>query len=311
MNLTTNSGATIALSSLEHLTTEEGAPIVYFTSKITPSALIDIYKVLDFHPTGKIGIKMSTGEPPASNYLRPALIGELVQMLGGTIVECNTAYDGQRRSTDPHLEVIKDHGFYDIADVQIQDADGDMTLPIAGGQVIHENYVGAAFADYGSYLALSHFKGHIMAGFGGAVKNISIGFASSEGKMHIHSGGTGWENIWTASQHVFCGAMADAAKSVSDYLDGGARITYINVMNRLSIDCDCDGHPHEPEIADIGILSSHDPVALDQACIDLVWNSEGRQSFVERVEKQQGLYTLEAAEKIGLGSRNYRLEIID
>lgn len=206
-----------------------------------------------------------------------------------------------------HYQVAEDHGFTAIADVQIQDENGSMTLPVEGGAVLSENYVGAAFADYDSYLVLSHFKGHAMAGFGGAIKNISIGLGSSEGKGWIHSGGTSRTSPWGGDQDAFCEAMGDAGKSVSDYLGQGERIAYINVMNRFSIDCDCDGNPSEPDMHDIGILASTDPVTLDQACIDLVWASEGKESFVERVESRNGLYTLENAEAIGLGSCAYRL----
>lgn len=258
-----------------------------------------------------MAVKLSTGEPPASNYLRPELIAELVQLVDGTIVECNTAYGGSRAETAMHYQVAEDHGFTAIADVQIQDENGSMTLPVEGGTVLSENYVGAAFSDYDSYLVLSHFKGHAMAGFGGAIKNISIGLGSSEGKAWIHSGGTSRTNPWGGDQDTFCEAMGDAGKSVSDFLGNGERIVYINVMNRLSIDCDCDGNPAQPDIHDIGILASRDPVALDQACIDLIWNAEGSESFISRVESRNGLHTLENAEAIGLGTRTYKLINLD
>lgn len=309
--LTTNGGAAISLSSLEHLSGSEDAPAVYYLSDITPEAMVEIYNALMWTPSGKVAVKLSTGEPPASNYLRPELIADLVQLVDGTIVECNTAYGGSRASTAMHYQVAEDHGFTAIADVQIQDENGSMTLPVSGGTVLSENYVGAAFADYDSYLVLSHFKGHAMAGFGGAIKNISIGLGSAEGKSWIHSGGTSLTSPWGGVQDAFCEAMGDAGKSVSDYLGNGERIVYINVMNRLSIDCDCDGHPSEPDMHDIGILASTDPVALDQACIDLVWVSEGNESFVNRVEEKNGLHTLENAEAIGLGSRSYRLVNLD
>ncbi len=309
--LTTNGGAEIACSSLEHLTDSQDAPEVYFISDITPEAMVEIYNALEWSPTGRVAVKLSTGEPPASNYLRPELIADLVSLVDGTIVECNTAYGGSRASTAMHYQVAEDHGFTAIAPVKILDEDGSMTLPVEGGAVLSENYVGAAFADYDSYLVLSHFKGHAMAGFGGALKNISIGLGSSEGKCWIHSGGTSSASPWGGDQDAFCESMADAGKSVSDYLGNGEQIVYINVMNRLSIDCDCDGNPAEPDMHDIGILASTDPVALDQACIDLVWVSEGNESFINRVEGRNGLHTLESAETIGLGSRAYRLINLD
>ena len=292
---------------------ETGTPTVYFTSDISPEGLLTVYEALGWEPTGAVAVKLSTGEPPASNYLRPELIKDLVQSVNGTIVECNTAYGGSRASTAMHYQVAKDHGFTDIADFQLLDENGSMTLSVSGGSVLTENYVGAAFADYDSYLILSHFKGHSMAGYGGAIKNISIGIASSEGKAWIHSGGTSRTNAWGGKQDAFLEAMAEAGKSVSDYLGNGDRIIYINVMNRLSVDCDCDGHPAEPDIHDIGILASTDPVALDQACIDLIYaqkDGDGA-SLVNRIESKNGLHTLEHAEEIGLGSRTYTLVTID
>jgi uncharacterized Fe-S center protein len=289
------------------------APIVYFTSNITPKSLVAVYEKLGWNPTGKVAVKLSTGEPPESNYLRPELIKELVQSVNGTIVECNTAYGGSRAQTAMHYQVAKDHGFTDIAEFQILDKNGSMTLPVNGGSVLTENYVGKAFADYESYLILSHFKGHTMAGYGGAIKNISIGLGSAEGKSWIHSGGTSKTNPWGGVQNRFLEAMAEAGLSVSDYLGNGERIVYVNVMNRLSIDCDCDGNPAEPDMHDIGILASTDPVALDQACIDLVYaqkDGDGA-SLVNRIESRNGLHTLEHAEEIGLGSRTYRLLDID
>ena len=200
---------------------ETGTPTVYFTSDISPEGLLAVYDALDWEPTGEVAVKLSTGEPPASNYLRPELIKDLVQSVNGTIVECNTAYGGSRASTAMHYQVAKDHGFTDIADFQILDEDGFMTLPVSGGSVLTENYVGAAFTDYDSYLILSHFKGHSMAGFGGAIKNISIGLGSSEGKAWIHSGGTSRTNAWGGKQDAFLEAMAEAGKSVADYLGNG------------------------------------------------------------------------------------------
>ncbi len=286
-----------------------GTPVVYFTSDISAEGMLAVYEAMGWEPTGRTAVKLSTGEPPASNYLRPELIKDVVQTVDGTIVECNTAYGGSRSETAMHYQVAEDHGFTEIADFQILDEDGSMTLPVEGGSVLGENYVGAAFGDYDSYLILSHFKGHAMAGFGGAIKNISIGLGSSEGKCWIHSGGTSKSNAWGGEQDAFLNAMAEAGKSVVDALGNGERIAYINVMNRLSIDCDCDGNPSEPDMHDIGILASTDPVALDQACVDLVYEQkdEDGASLVERIESRNGLLTLEHAEEIGLGSRIYEL----
>lgn len=286
-------------------------PTVYMTTDISPEGLMAIYESLGWTPTGKVAVKLSTGEPPASNYLSPDLIRDLVQSVGGTIVECNTAYGGSRASTAMHMQVARDHGFTVIADVDIQDSEGSMSLPVVGGSVLTENFVGSHFANYDSYLVLSHFKGHAMAGFGGAVKNISIGLGSSEGKSWIHSGGRSRTNPWGGAQDAFLESMAEAGKSVSDYLGNGQRIAYINVMNRLSVDCDCDGHPAEPDMHDIGILASLDPVALDQACVDLVYAAPDGASLIQRMESRNGIHTLEHADRIGLGSRTYTLVRID
>ena len=287
----------------------QGTPVVYMTQEITLEGLMAVYQALQWEPQGRVAVKLSTGEPPASNYLRPELIAGLVQSLDGTIVECNTAYGGSRAETAMHYQVAEDHGFTAIADFQILDEEGSMTLPVQGGTRLSENYVGAAFEDYDSYLVLSHFKGHSMAGYGGAIKNISIGLGSSEGKAWIHSAGSSRTNPWGGDQDAFLESMAEAGKSVSDYL--GDQIVYINVMNRLSVDCDCDGNPAEPDMHDIGILASTDPVALDQACIDLVYSAEDGQSLVNRIESRNGLHTLEHAQQIGLGSRSYELVSID
>lgn len=291
--------------------TVSDASVVYFTEDISAEGLVRIYEKLDWEPEGNIAVKISTGEPPASNYLRPELIGDLVKMLKGTIVECNTAYGGSRSSSAMHHQVAEDHGFTAIADFDLMDEDGSMELPVAGGQHLSGDLVGKHFADYDNFLILSHFKGHAMAGFGGAIKNTSIGIASSSGKARIHSGGTSDTNAWGGAQDDFLESMGEAAKAVSDYLDNGKRIIYINVMNRLSIDCDCDGNPAEPDIHDIGILASADPVALDQACMDLIYQAEGNESFVNRVRSKNGMRTLEYAEEIGLGTRNYELVNID
>lgn len=288
-------------------------PKVYMTTDISPEGLKAVYDALGWSPTGKVAVKLSTGEPPASNYLRPELIKDLVQSIDGTIVENNTAYGGSRAETAMHYQVAKDHGFTDIAEFQILDENGSMTLPVTGGTQLSENYVGAHFGDYDSYLVLSHFKGHAMAGFGGAIKNISIGLGSSEGKCWIHSAGNSRTSPWGGAQDPFLESMAEAGKSVSDYLGNGERIVYINVMNRLSVDCDCNGNPAEPDMHDIGILASTDPVAVDQACIDLIYaqkDGDGA-SLVNRLESRNGLHTLEHAAEIGLGSRTYELVSID
>lgn len=282
----------------------DGDPVVYMTTDISSEGLIAIYEALEANPQGNIAVKLSTGEP-GSNYLRTDLIGDLVQSFENpTIVECNTAYGGSRSNTAMHYQVAEDHGYTAIADVDIMDENGSMTLPVTGGTNLTENYVGANFANYDYFVVLSHFKGHSMAGFGGAVKNISIGIASSEGKAHIHSGGTGG-SMWGGDQDAFLESMAEAGKSVVEALDGN--ILYINIMNRLSVDCDCDGSPAEPDMHDIGILASYDPVALDQACVDLVYKAEDGASLIRRMESRNGLHTLEHAETIGLGSRTYEL----
>ena len=284
-----------------------GTPVVWMTTDISAQGLMSVYQALQASPGGSVAVKLSTGEP-GSNYLRPELIGELVQDLDATIVECNTAYGGQRASTAMHYQVAEDHGYTAIAPVDIMDEEGSMTLPVTGGTNLTENYVGSHFADYDYFVVLSHFKGHTMAGYGGAIKNISIGIASAEGKTHIHTGGRGG-SMWNADQDAFLESMAEAGKSVVDALDGN--ILYINVMNRLSVDCDCDSNPAEPDMHDIGILASYDPVALDQACIDLVYAAEDGQSLIDRIESRNGLHTLEHAQAIGLGSRSYQLESID
>ena len=256
-SITTNGGEAIALSALEYQS-DSAASTVYYISDITPEAMVAVYEALEWSPTGKVAVKLSTGEPPNSNYLRPELIKDVVQGVDGTIVENNTAYGGSRAETAMHYQVAKDHGFNDIADVVILDENGSMSLPVNGGSVLNENLVGSHFADYDSYLVLSHFKGHAMAGFGGAIKNISIGLGSAEGKCLIHTGGKSHTSPWGGDQTAFTESMAEAGKSVSDYLGNSEHIVYINVMNRISIDCDCDGNPHEPDIHDIGILAGSD-----------------------------------------------------
>lgn len=284
------------------------APVVYMTKDINPNKLMAVYKALQANPSGRVAVKLSTGEPPASNYLRAELVGGLIQSLNATIVESNTAYGGARSSAAMHYQVAKDHGYTAIAPVNILDENGSISLPVVGGTRLKENYVGANFHNYNYYVVLSHFKGHAMAGYGGAIKNISIGIASASGKAHIHTGGAGG-SIWSGEQNAFLDAMAESGKSVVDALD--KRILYINVMNRLSVDCDCNGNPAEPDMHDIGILASYDPVAVDQACLDLVYTAKDGKALVNRINSRNGLRTVEHAEQIGLGSRSYRLVNID
>lgn len=285
-------------------------PVKFISEEIAPEALMDIYAALGVELTGdNTSVKLSTGEPPNSNYLEPALIGDLVQHVNGTIVECNTAYGGSRSETAMHYQVAEDHGFTEIADVVIMDEEGSVTIPVEGGKHLTENYVGAHFPEYDGFLVLSHFKGHAMAGFGGAIKNISIGIGSAEGKCLIHTAGQSHTNPWGGDQDDFLESMAEAGKSVVDSLNGN--ILFINVMNRLSIDCDCDGNPSEPDIHDIGILASTDPLALDQACVDLIYQAEGNEAFVNRMESRNAEHVLEYGEEIGLGSHSYTLVSID
>lgn len=285
---------------------------VYFTKTITPEALVAIYDALDMPLPGKVAVKISTGEAGGNNYLKPELIEKLIKRVNGTIVECNTAYPGQRNTAEDHLKVAEDHGFTKIADVDIMDAEGEIELPVENGKHLDVDIVGSHINNYDSAINLAHFKGHAMGGFGGALKNQSIGFASRNGKAYIHSAGTNrnpdtlWSNL--PAQLDFLESMAEAAKAVSEHF-GPGRMVYINVMDNLSVDCDCDSSPEDPCMKDIGILASLDPVALDQACIDKIWESTdpGRDHFVERVERQQGREILPYAEKIGLGSREYTL----
>lgn len=284
---------------------------VYFTKKITEEALIKIYEKLGVKLYGKVAVKISTGEPGGHNYLKPELIKGLVQKINGTIVECNTAYVGRRNTTEEHLKVVKEHGFTDIAEVDIMDADGDIKLQVNGGNHLKVNYVGKNLANYDSILMLSHFKGHAMGGFGGALKNMSIGIASSRGKAWIHSGGTSFTDFWNTEQNKFIESMVEADKSVIDYMKGN--ILYINVMNNLSVDCDCDSNPEEPCMEDIGILASTNPVALDKACLDLIYNStdSGREQLLERIESRNGPHIIDYASKIGIGLKEYELISIE
>lgn len=281
-------------------------PTVLMTKEISAAGLVKMYEALGRKAAGSVAVKISSGEPGGHNFLSPDLIAPLVQEVNGTIVECNTAYGGGRADTASHRQVMQDHGFAAIAPTDIMDADGTMSLPIVGGKHLTEDVVGSHFADYDFVVNLAHFKGHAMAGFGGVIKNMSIGIASSAGKSLIHSAGAATEGFgMNTPQDDFLESMAEAAKGVADYL--GEKVVYINVMNNLSVDCDCDSHPADPTMKDIGILASLDPVALDQACVDLVYAAADGQDLIERMESRHGIHTLEHAEEIGLGSREYEL----
>ncbi|GHV82311.1 hypothetical protein AGMMS49991_08690 [Spirochaetia bacterium] len=290
---------------------DSGTPTVYMTTDISPAGLAAIYKALGRTVSGKVAVKLSTGEPGGHHFLDPNLIKNLVQSVDGTIVESNTAYGGNRANTAMHKQVAIDHGFTAIATVDILDEDGSISLPFAAGKNLKEDFVGAHFANYDSFLVLSHFKGHPMGGFGGAIKNISIGIASSEGKAWIHSGGKSKTSMWGGDQDAFLESMAEAAGAVMNKL--GDDIVYISVMNHLSVDCDCSSNPAKPEMDDIGILASLDPVALDKACVDQIYASDTQRSasLRERIETRNGMHTLDHAEALGLGSQQYQLVMID
>ena len=289
---------------------------VYFTKEITPESVVKIYQALDVELKGKVGVKISTGEPGGHNYLHPELIGKLVKQLNGTIIECCTAYGGQRQDPALHWKAIEDHGFKAMAPCDIMDEFGEMEIPVENGFHLDKDIVGEHLADYDSILVLSHFKGHAMGGFGGALKNVSIGIASTHGKVNIHTAGKItdpaklWDNL--PEQDHFLESMADACKAVIAY-KGVANMVYINVANRLSVDCDCDSHPAEPEMADLGIFASTDPVAVDQACYDAVKNAAdpGKTALIERMDSRHGIHTVEAAAQHGLGSRAYEIVSLD
>ena len=291
---------------------------VYFTREITPEALVRIYKALGKEAKGRVAVKISTGESGDHNYLKPELIGRLVKEVDGTIVECNTAYGGSRNTSAAHWKTIREHGFDKIARVDIMDEEGDMQIPVKDTTHIKYDIVGGHLANYDFMINLAHFKGHAMGGFGGVLKNQSIGVASSVGKAYIHTAGKvkSPEELWSnlPAQDYFLESMAAAAQGVADYMKGN--VIYINVMNNMSVDCDCDSSPEEPKLKDMGILASLDPVALDKACLDKVFNhksSEGDDSkpLIERINRQHGTHIVDYAEKIGLGSKTYTLIDID
>lgn len=297
---------------------------VYLIRDITPQSLVSIYQALGVEPTGRVAVKISTGESGKSNYLRPELIGDLVRLVDGTIVECNCAYWGNRTNNDDHWAQIRERGFLDIAEVDIMDAEGEMRIPVRDTSHLPYNLVGTHLANYDYMICLSHFKGHPMAGYGGAIKNMSIGVASANGKMLIHTAGrkgdanhklASWSSAVVATpQEAFLESMAAAAQAVADFFQG--RVVYINVMNNLSVDCDCIADPKEPQMQDVGILASTDPVALDQACLDLVFNcptteDNNPEPLKKRINKKHGRHTVDYAEQIGLGTKRYRIVEIE
>ena len=279
---------------------------VYFTKEIAPQAVVRMYEAMGVKLPGRVAVKLHSGEVGNQNFLRPDFLAPMVAHVEGTIVECNTAYEGKRDTTEAHWETMKLHGWTDIAKVDILDEEGEIELAIPEGQKIRKNYVGKHIENYDSLLVLSHFKGHPMGGFGGALKNISIGLASSHGKAYIHGGGD-VNAFWTSDHDSFLESMADASKSVMDYF--GGKIAFVNIMKNMSVDCDCCAVAEDPAMGDVGILASLDPVALDQACLDLVYASKdpGRDHLLERIESRNGVHTVEAAAKIGVGSREYQL----
>ncbi|MBQ6832375.1 MAG: DUF362 domain-containing protein [Oscillospiraceae bacterium] len=280
---------------------------VYFTRSITPEKVLELYRQLDPKLTGKVAIKLHSGEKGNQNFLGPDFWRPVIDAVGGTVVECNTAYEGARNTTERHRKLMQDHGWLKYFPVDILDAEGpDKILPIPDGKVIQQNYVGKDIDSYDSMLVLSHFKGHPMGGFGGALKQLSIGVASAYGKAYIHGCGNP-DDFWTSDHDSFLEAMADAAGSVIRHFDG--KILYINVMKNMSVDCDCCAVAEDPCIADIGILASTDPVAIDQACVDLVYSctDPGRPHMLERIESRNGIHTVEAAAALGYGSREYTL----
>ncbi len=283
---------------------------VFFSKTLTSENLCDMFKALNFELKGKVAVKVHSGEKGNQNYLKPEFMKPLIDFVGGTVVECNTAYDGERNTSTKHKKLISEHG-WTMFNVDILDEEGpDMILDIPNGKIIKKDYVGKNLKNYDSMLVISHFKGHPMGGYGGALKQLSIGVASSYGKAYIHGAGNP-EKLWDTEQNLFLEAMADSASAVHKYFDG--KIAYVNVMCNMSVDCDCCAVAEDPCMSDIGILSSLDPVALDQACVDLVVSSNdpGKEHLLERINSRNGLYTIECAEKLGIGSRKYELVNLD
>ena len=289
-----------------------GKSKVYFCREVSPSKLVDMYKLLGKELTGNVAVKVHSGEEGNQNYLKPEFMKEMIDYVNGTVVECNTAYAGERNTTEKHLKTIERHGWNDLYKFDLMDAEGpDISIPVRNGVHLKEDFLGKNIKNYDSCLVLSHFKGHPMGGFGGALKQLSIGFASSEGKSWIHSAGTNkdqytlWDNL--PPQDHFLESMAEAASAVVDYFKGN--MVFINVMANMSVDCDCCADAEDPCMKDKGILISLDPVAIDQACIDIVMNSDdpGRDHFMERVNSRNGIHTIERANELGVGSREYEL----
>ncbi len=316
-----------AVASNNDNTASDSLPTVYFSREISPKALVEIFKAVGVEPTGKVAVKISTGEGGNTHYLKPELIGELVKEADGTIVECCTAYGGTRQDPAKHWQTIRDHGFDKIAKVDLMDEFGQMQIPVVDTTHIKYDIVGDHLANYDFMINLAHFKGHAMGGFGGVLKNASIGVASTAGKSYIHTAGRTddaskmWTNISATPQDHFLESMAAAAQGVHNYMNGKdpngkPRVVYINVLNNLSVDCDCDGHPAAPELKDMGIAASLDPVALDQACIDMVFNhasttGDDSAPLIERINSRHGTHILPYAESIGLGSTKYNIKNID
>lgn len=284
---------------------------VFFCPRITADNLVKVYRALEREAKGRVAVKLSTGEAGNPNHLSTDVIKKLVHLVDGTIVECNTAYEGRRMNSQDHLQTAAEHGFTAISEVDIMDAEGDISLPVGKGKHLKENYVGKNYLDYDFTMVLSHFKGHPMAGFGGALKNVAIGIASSAGKAWIHTAGKSrevpvdWENV--PPQNDFLESMAEACESVFDH--AGDNILYINVANNLSVDCDCCAEPEPIKMEDIGIFASLDPVAVDRACVDAVYSSKdpGKVHLIERMEERNGTYLLQYAEELGLGNNDYEL----
>lgn len=289
------------------------APKVYFCKSVTPQAVIAMYDMLGVELSGRTAIKLHSGEQGNQNFLKPEFWQPVIEHVGGTVVECNTAYEGQRNTTEKHLALMEKHGWSRFFDVDLLDAEGpDDELPIPGGRRIQVNYVGKNMKNYDSMLVLSHFKGHPMGGFGGALKQLSIGVASSFGKAYIHGAGKP-EEIWTADHDSFLESMADAATSVLSYFKERGGAAFVNVMANMSVDCDCCAVAEDPCMADMGVLASLDPVAIDQACLDLVRASDdpGRDHLLERIESRNGEHTVEVAAELGCGSRAYELVVVE
>lgn len=311
-----SASACCANASEATTSTTDSVATVYFIKEISPENLMKIYNALGREAHGKVGVKISTGESMKSNQLSPRLIAPLVNSVNGTLIECNTAYPGNRNTTEAHLQAIKDHGYTAIAPVDIMDAEGDTAIIVTGGKHLPYDIVGKHFLNYDFMVVLSHFKGHAMGGLGGALKNISIGIGSSDGKTWIHTAGKTrnpaelWSNL--PEQDMFLESMADACKGVIDHI-GRDNVLYINVANNLSVDCDCNGNPATPEMKDLGIFASLDPVALDRACVDAVFNSADprKGDLIERINSRHGTHTITAAEQLGLGSQKYKIVTIE